>query len=78
MADTPLCPRCKRNMKLMRETDNWWEMACEPCQMAHVMTKPRSKNYAKVEVGKQRKDEMIKRQRALGARPKYFLPIGGK
>lgn len=72
--ELPLCRYCKQPYQLMRETSEFWEMACESCKVGHVFSKPRSQAAGLYRAQLQQRLETERRIKQWESRPKYFLP----
>lgn len=73
MAETPLCKNCKRPYTLARETELWYEFACEPCKVGHVFSKPRAKEAGRYYARLKRELEQAQRIKQWESRPKHFF-----
>lgn len=72
-AELPLCRYCKKPYRLMRETNEFWEMACEDCQVGHVFSKPQAKAAGRYRAQLQKRLETEQRIRQWESRPKHFF-----
>lgn len=74
----PNCQKCGHPMKVVGEGDTYWTFGCEPCQCAHVFTKPQAKDAAKYRVQMDRLARAQEAKRKFESRTKYFVLGGSK
>jgi hypothetical protein len=68
--DIPCCRYCSQPYQLVRETSDFWEMACETCKVGHVFSKPRAKAAGRYQANLQRKLEIARRVKEWESRPR--------
>lgn len=74
----PSCHKCGKEMKLVGENETTWQWGCQPCQFAHVFSKPQSQAAAQHTVMQGRMENHRRMLKAYDSRPKFFLLGGSK
>lgn len=73
----PNCQKCGKQMRVIGESETHWTFGCEPCQCAHVFSKPQTAAAAKYRAQIERTAQTQQRIKEHGSRKKFFL-LGGK
>lgn len=69
------CQHCRRPMKLVRETDDFWLFRCTLCSpwgMERVVSRPKNRAKAKAEADIERRLRQEEEQRRREAKPIIF------